>query len=55
VIGEAIDDGALDLAAAVERRRLARRLTAGPRPPLSVIGCAEHRALAEEVARQAPV
>lgn len=55
LIGEAIDDGVLDLAAAVERRRLARRLTAGPRPPLSVIGCAEHRALAAEVARQAPV
>jgi beta-N-acetylhexosaminidase len=55
VIGEAIDDGVLDLAAAMERRRLARRLTAGPRPPVSVIGCAEHRALAAEVARQAPV
>jgi beta-N-acetylhexosaminidase len=47
--------GVLDLAPAVSRRRAALRLTesAGPRPDVSVIGCAEHRALAEEVARLA--
>src|SRR5712691_4823687 len=50
-IGEDIDRGALDLAQAVRRRQTARRLTAGPRPDVSVIGCAEHRALGEEVAR----
>ncbi len=46
--------GALDLDPAVRRGRAARRLidTAGPRPDVSVIGCAEHRALAEEVARR---
>ena len=54
-IGQELDRGALDLAPAVERRQTARRLiaTAGPRPDVSVIGCAEHRALAEEVARRA--
>jgi beta-N-acetylhexosaminidase len=48
-----IDRGALHLAAAVDRRRAVRRLveTAGPRPDVAVIGCAEHRALAEEVSR----
>ena len=50
-IGEDIDRGALDLAQAVRRRQTARRLTAGPRPDVSVIGCPEHRALGEEVAR----
>ena len=50
-----LDRGELDLAPAVERRQAARRriVTAGPRPDVSVIGCAEHRALAEEVARRA--
>jgi beta-N-acetylhexosaminidase len=48
-----IDRGALDLAPAARRRRAARRLidATGPPPPLSVIGCPEHRALAEEMAR----
>src|SRR5262249_1071504 len=52
-IGRELDRGALALAPAVERRRAARRLiaTVGPRPDVSIIGCAEHRALAEEVAR----
>jgi beta-N-acetylhexosaminidase len=52
-VGREIDRGILDLAPSVARRRAARRLIdrAGPRPALSVIGCAEHRALAEEVAR----
>jgi beta-N-acetylhexosaminidase len=51
-IGREIDRGALDLAPAVRRRQAARRLvdSAGPRPDVSVIGCAEHRVLAEEVA-----
>ena len=46
--------GVLDVAAAQRRRRAIRELVAaaGPRPDLSVIGCAEHRALAEEVARR---
>jgi beta-N-acetylhexosaminidase len=54
-IGQEIDRGALDLAPAVQRRQAARRLigTAGPRPDVSVIGCAEHRALAEEVVQRA--
>jgi len=54
-IGRDIDRGALDLAPAVQRRQAVRRLiaTAGPRPDVSVIGCAEHRALAEEVAQRA--
>ncbi len=53
-IGQDIDRGALDLAPALRRRQAVRRLldTAGPRPDVSVIGCAEHRALAEEVARR---
>ena len=48
-----IERGVLDLDHAVRRRQAARRLVgdAGARPDLSVIGCAEHRALAEEVAR----
>ena len=52
-IGEEIDRGTLDLAAAANRRRAVRRLVdaAGPPPDVSVIGCAEHRALADEVAR----
>jgi len=49
-----IERGVLDVAAAQRRRRAIRELVAaaGPRPDLSVIGCAEHRALAEEVARR---
>src|SRR5438093_1235602 len=54
-IGREIDRGALDLAPAVQRRQAARQLidAAGPRPDVSVIGCAEHRALAEEVVQRA--
>jgi len=54
-IGREIDRGALDLAPAVQRRQAARRLigTAGSRPDVSVIGCAEHRALAAEVVQRA--
>jgi beta-glucosidase-like glycosyl hydrolase len=49
-----IERGALDPAPAARRRRAIRQLVdaAGPRPDLSVIGSAEHRALAEEVARR---
>jgi beta-N-acetylhexosaminidase len=56
-IGRDIDRGVLDLAPAMRRRRAVRRLvdTAGPRPDVSVIGCAEHRALAEEVVRRSAV
>jgi beta-N-acetylhexosaminidase len=52
-IGTEIDRGTLDLAAAASRRRAVRRLVeaAGPPPDISVIGCAEHRALAHEVSR----
>ncbi len=52
-IGAEIDRGTLDLAAAARRRRAVRRLVeaAGPPPDGSVIGCAEHRALAREVSR----
>jgi beta-N-acetylhexosaminidase len=50
-----VDRGALDLAAAVERRQAVRRriARARSRPDVSVIGCPEHRALAEEIARRA--
>ena len=56
-IGQDIDRGALDLTPAIRRRQAVRRLVdaAGPRPNVSVIGCAEHRALAEEVARRSAV
>jgi beta-N-acetylhexosaminidase len=52
-IGTAIDRRMLDLGAPVSRRRAVRQLVeaAGPPPAVSVIGCAEHRALAEEVSR----
>jgi beta-N-acetylhexosaminidase len=52
-IGTEIDRGTLDLAAAASRRRAVRRLVeaAGPPPDVSVIGCAEHRDLAQEVSR----
>jgi len=53
-IGRDIDRGALDLGQAVRRRQAVRRLidAVGARPDVSVIGCPEHRALAEEVARR---
>jgi beta-N-acetylhexosaminidase len=49
-----LERGVLHLEPAVRRRQAIRRLigAAGPPPPVSVIGCAEHRALAEEVARR---
>jgi beta-N-acetylhexosaminidase len=52
-IGMEIDRGTLDLADAASRRRAVRRLAeaVGPAPDVSVIGCAEHRALAQEVSR----
>jgi beta-N-acetylhexosaminidase len=52
-IGAEIDRGALDLAATTNRRRAVRRLVeeAGPPPAVSIIGCAEHRALARQVSR----
>jgi beta-N-acetylhexosaminidase len=52
-IKEEIDRGTLDVATAARRRRAVRRLVeaAGPPPDVSVIGCAEHRALADEVSR----
>ena len=54
-LAQDVASGVLDLAPAVRRRQAALRLieSAGPRPDVSVIGCAEHRALAEEVARLA--
>jgi beta-N-acetylhexosaminidase len=47
--------GVLDVTPAAGRRQAALRLieSAGPRPDVSVIGCAEHRALAEDVVRLA--
>jgi beta-N-acetylhexosaminidase len=53
MIAAEIDGGRLDLAAGASRRRAVRRLVeaAGPRPDVSVIGCAEHRALCDEVSR----
>jgi beta-N-acetylhexosaminidase len=50
-----LDRGVLDAAPALRRQRAirARIAAAGPRPDPSVIGCASHRALAEEVARRA--
>jgi len=56
-IEKAIDRGALDLAPSVRRRRAVRRLAeaAGPRPAVAVIGCAEHRALADEIGRRSAV
>jgi len=53
-LGRDIERGVLDVGPVERRRRAIRRLidTAGPRPDLSVIGCAEHRDLAEEVARR---
>jgi beta-N-acetylhexosaminidase len=49
-----IELGILDVAAVERRRRAIRRLidAAGPRPDLSVIGCTEHQALADEVVRR---
>jgi len=53
-IGRDIERGVLDVASAERRRRVIRRLidAGGPRPDVSVIGCAEHRALAAEVTRR---
>lgn len=47
--------GRIDLAAGRARRVRLRRLveSAAPRPDVAVIGCAEHRALADEVHRRA--
>jgi beta-N-acetylhexosaminidase len=54
LIAEEIDRGALDLTPAVRRRQAVRRLIDAVEPPdVSAIGCAEHRALAAEVARRA--
>jgi beta-N-acetylhexosaminidase len=55
LIRGAADAGRLDLGPARARRAALRAWAsaAGPPPPASVIGCAEHRALAEEVRRQA--
>jgi hypothetical protein len=55
VLAQDVARGVLDLAPAVRRRQAALRLieSVGPRPDVSVIGCTEHRALAEEVARLA--
>jgi beta-N-acetylhexosaminidase len=49
-----IERGVLDAEPAARHRRAIHRLinAAGPRPDLSVIGCTEHRDLAEEVARR---
>jgi beta-N-acetylhexosaminidase len=44
--------GRLSLVGAVTRRRALRALPPKPAPAVEVIGCAEHRALAEEVARR---
>jgi beta-N-acetylhexosaminidase len=51
-VGTAIDQGRLSVADPARRRDRVRRLAAGPRPGIPVIGCAEHRELAEEVARR---
>jgi beta-N-acetylhexosaminidase len=51
----ALESGHLDLAGPrARRRRIRQRLAALKPPDLSVIGCAEHRALAEEVRRRGP-
>lgn len=51
-IGEALETGGLSLEEAVARRARLAELRARPAPGPEVIGCAEHRALAEEVARR---
>jgi beta-N-acetylhexosaminidase len=54
LIAREMDRGALDLAPGVRRRQAVRQLIdAVGKPDVSVIGCAEHRALAAEVARRA--
>ncbi len=51
-VAEALDAGRLTPAPSVIRRERLRGLRARPAPDVGVIGCAEHRALAEEVARR---
>lgn len=53
-VAAAVAAGRVSLASARARRAALRRMVeaAGPAAPPSVIGCAEHRALAEEVARR---
>ncbi len=51
-IQTAVEAGHLSLVGAVTRRRTLRALQRKPAPAVGVIGCAEHRALAEEVARR---
>jgi beta-N-acetylhexosaminidase len=51
-VGAAVGEGRLALDAAVARRTALGRLRAIPMPDPSVIGCAEHRELAEEVRRR---
>jgi beta-N-acetylhexosaminidase len=55
LIEQDLDRGALDLAASVRRRHAVRRLVdaAAPPPDVSVIGCDDHRALADEIVRRA--
>jgi beta-N-acetylhexosaminidase len=54
LIAAEIDRGALDLAVGVRRRQAVRQLISAVGPPdVSVIGCAEHRALADEISRRA--
>ena len=51
-IEAAVAEGRVSLGSAASRRAALRRLRTKPAPDLSVIGCAEHRELAEEVARR---
>jgi beta-N-acetylhexosaminidase len=51
----AIESGHLDLTGTRARREgIRQRLAAVRRPDVAIVGCAEHRALAEEVSRRAP-
>jgi beta-N-acetylhexosaminidase len=51
-IRAALEAGRLSLEEAVARRRALRPFPPEPAPDLAVIGCADHRALAEEVTRR---
>jgi beta-N-acetylhexosaminidase len=51
-IRAAVEAGRLSLEGAVARRRALRALLPEAAPEVGMIGCAEHRALAEEVARR---
>jgi beta-N-acetylhexosaminidase len=51
-VATAIDGGRLSVGEPARRRARLRRLAARAAPGIPVIGCAEHRALAEEVARR---